>query len=119
MATKSIARRRRVFVKRAGRRAKKTTVSLAVLAGFAPTAAYAYEGFKLNGGQGPDGGIQEAAHRITMRLTGYEWKGGYWDAGLLFKGLGPLILGALMHKGANKLGVNRMIANAGIPLIRI
>jgi hypothetical protein len=117
MATKAIARRRRsVFVRRVGRRAKKTTISLAVLAGFAPTAAFALEGFRVGGDQG---GLTEAAHRITMRLTGYEWKGGGWHAGELFKGLGPLLLGAGVHKLANRFGINRMIASAGIPLFRI
>jgi hypothetical protein len=117
MATKAIARRRSGgFARRVGRRAKKTTVSLSVLAGFAPTAAFALEGFKL---PGDEGGVVEAAHRVTMRLTGYEWKGGVWVASEMFKGIAPLLLGAGVHKLANKMGINRMIANAGIPIFRI
>lgn len=94
----------------------KPTVSLAVLAGLAPTAAYAYEGFKLGGDQG---GIVEAAHRVTMRLTGYEWKGKVWSASELAAGWVPLLAGAFIHKGANRLGINRMIARAGIPYLRV
>lgn len=119
MATKVLTKTRQVYVRRVGRRAKKTTLSLAVMAGFAPTLAYAYEGFKLNEGKGPDGGMQEAAHRLTMRLTGYEWKGNYWSSELLVQGLGPVLLGMLIHKGANKLGINRMLARAGVPLLRV
>lgn len=92
------------------------TLSLAVLAGLAPTAAFAYEGFKLGGSEG---GISEAAHRVTMRMTGYEWKGNIWYPGQLAMGLGPVLLGAGVHKLANRFGINRMIANAGIPVIRI
>lgn len=117
MAKQALARRRRsVFVRRVSRRAKKTTVSLAVLAGFAPTAAFAYEGFK-----GADGlsGIEGAAYHLTGRLTGYNWIQEKWYAKEMAKGWGPIILGALTHKMANRLGLNRMIASAGIPFFRI
>ena len=92
------------------------TVSLGILAGLAPTAAYAYEGFKL---PGAEGGIVEAAHRATMRLTGYEWKGGVWSASQFAQGWTPILVGALAHKLAGRFGINRMISRAGIPLIRI
>jgi hypothetical protein len=97
-------------------RKAKTGISLAIIAGLAPTAAFALEGFKLSGGEG---GITEAAHRLTMRMTGYEWKGNNWQFGELAKGWLPLIAGALAHKLAGKYGINRMISNAGIPFIRI
>jgi hypothetical protein len=117
MATKAIARRRpRYFARRTHSRAKHMTVSLAILGGLAPTAAFAIEGFKVGGDQG---GIVEAMHRVTMRLTGWEWKGGGWSAGEMAKGWTPLLIGALAHKAANRFGINRMIARAGIPLVRI
>ncbi|GAH98844.1 unnamed protein product [marine sediment metagenome] len=34
-------------------------------------------------------------------------------------GLYPFLGGALLHKAANRLGVNRAIARSGIPWIRI
>jgi hypothetical protein len=117
MATKALATRRRtVIIRKVGRRAKKTTVSLAILAGFAPTAAFAYNGYRIGGDQG---GFAEAAHRITLRMTGWEWKSGQWSFGDLVQGVGPLVAGAAVHKLANRFGINRMIASAGIPILRI
>lgn len=117
MATKAIVRRRpRYFSRRVHHRAKHMTVSLAILGGLAPTAAFAIDGFKIGGDQG---GVVEAMHRITMRLTGWEWKGGGWSAAELAKGWTPLLVGALAHKIANRLGINRMLASAGIPILRV
>jgi len=94
----------------------KAAISLAMLAGFAPTVAFAYEGFKIGGDQG---GIVEAAHRVTMRLTGYEWKGGVFSAAELAKGWTPLLIGALAHMGAQKLGINRHLRKATMGFISI
>jgi len=113
---KAVAHRRPRYFAKKGRHKKSMTVSLAVLGGLAPTAAFAYEGFKIGGDQG---GVVEAAHRVTMRLTGWEWKGGGWSAAEFGKGWTPILVGAFAHKLANKLGINRMIAGAGIPVIRI
>ena len=101
---------------RAARRAKSMTVSLGILAGLAPTAAFAIEGARLPGDQG---GLAEAAHRVTMRLTGYEWKNNVWSFGELAKGWMPLLAGGLAHKLAGQWGINRAIARAGVPFIRI
>lgn len=116
MATKAIIRyRNRPSPKRAHRR-PKPTVSLALLAGLAPTAAFAIEGFKLGGSEG---GFSEAAHRLTMRLTGYEWKGGVWSFGEMSKGWAPLLAGMFAHKAANSLGINRQLAQWHVPFVRI
>lgn len=117
MATRAIARRpRRVYVRRAVRRAKSMTIPTAILAGLAPTAIFALEGFRLPGGEG---GIGEAGHRLTMRLTGYEWKGGVWSGAELMKGWLPIAAGVIAHKAANRFGINRALARAGVPLFRI
>jgi hypothetical protein len=118
-ATRAISRRRsarRYTFRSVRHRAKHMTVSLAILAGLAPTAAFAIEGFRIGGDQG---GLVEAMHRVTMRLTGYEWKGGGFSMGELAKGWTPLLAGAVAHKLANRFGVNRMLAKSGIPFIRI
>jgi len=94
----------------------KPSISLAMLAGFAPTLAFAYDGFKLPGDQG---GITEAAHRVTLRLTGYEWKNHIWSMNDLMKGLGPLVIGAIVHKGASRLGINRQLRKATMGFISI
>lgn len=105
------------MAKRKGsRRHKSFTLPLAVVAGFAPTAIFALQGAKLPGAQG---GIEEAAHRLTMRMTGYEWKGNLWSGAELMKGWLPMLAGFFTHKLANKMGINRAISGAGIPFIRI
>jgi len=117
MATKAITRTRTRFVTRSRSRSRsRPAISLAILAGFAPTAAFAYDGFKIPGDQG---GLVEAAHRVTMRLTGYEWKGQRWDAQQLAMGLLPLFAGALVHKMAGKTGINRMMKKATMGFITI
>lgn len=113
--TRALARRT-VYVRSKSRRKAGFTLPLAVVAGFAPTAAFALEGFRIGGDQG---GIMEAGHRLTMRLTGYEWKGGVWSMPELMKGWLPIIGGVIAHKVAGKLGINRALARAGIPFVRI
>jgi len=87
-----------------------------MLAGFAPTLIFAYDGFKLSG---DEGGIAEAAHRVTMRMTGFEWKGGGFSTGELIKGWAPLLIGAVAHKMANKMGINRSIRKATMGFLSI
>jgi len=54
----------------------------------------------------------------VWRLTGVKRSGEFSTADFLAN-WGPTLAGALVHIGANKLGINRMLANAKIPLIRI
>lgn len=118
MATRAIARRRSVrYVTRSRSRSRtKPSLSLAMIAGLAPTLAFAYEGFKLPGDQG---GLVEAAHRTTMRLTGYEWKNNTWDFNQLALGVGPLLIGGIVHKLAGKTGINRQLKQATMGFISI
>ncbi len=51
-------------------------------------------------------------------LTGYM-PGQGWNAGYMKNGAGPIVLGILAHKVAGKLGVNRALAKAGVPFLRI
>jgi len=118
MAARAIARRvsRVRYVKARSRRKTQTTIPLGIIAGLAPTAMFALEGFQIGGDQG---GIKEAAHRVTMRLTGYEWKGQVFSWPDLVAGWLPLAAGIFAHKAANRFGINRMLARAGVPLLRI
>jgi hypothetical protein len=117
MATKAIARRRIVYRARPRHHSKaKMTIPLALIAGLAPTAMFALEGFQI---QGSEGGIKEAAHRLTGRLTGYEWKGGTWSLAELSKGWLPILAGVAAHKMANRFGINRWLSSTGVPLLRI
>jgi len=42
-----------------------------------------------------------------------------FDPSLLAHGFGPLLGGFLIHKVASKLGVNRELGRAGVPILRI
>jgi hypothetical protein len=100
---------------RRGRGKKPLTISLAVVAGFVPTAAYAIEGFRRGG----ETGFVEGLARITARLTGYSITENKFHGMELVKGYGPVLLGGVAHVFASRIGLNRMIARAGIPIFRI
>lgn len=113
MATKAVTKYRyRTRVVRARSRRSGVTLPVAVLAGFAPTAVAAYAGWR---GSGVDGLV----HNLVMRLTGFSTDKGTFHAQQLMYGWGPILLGMLAHKAANRFGVNRALANAGVPLLRI
>ena len=91
---------------------RKMTIPLAVVAGFVPMALHTYDQYKINGVQGAGGAI-------VAGITGYQYKTKNFDFGNLNYGLWPILGGLFVHKLANRLGVNRMLAGSGIPLVRI
>ncbi len=111
MATKTIVRYR--SRPKARRRSKAgVTIPLAVIGGFVPTLAFAADGYRV-------GGFENAARRIAQRLTGIDSTANVFIAKELMAGWGPILAGFLVHKAAGRLGINRAIARAGIPLVRI
>jgi hypothetical protein len=88
------------------------TIPLAVIGGLVPTAAFAAEGLKV-------GGPVEAAKRASMRLTGWNPWVGQWYLSEFAAGWLPILAGVVAHKLANKTGINRAIASAGIPVLRV
>lgn len=52
-------------------------------------------------------------------LTGYSPKAGAFIPGQLDFGAKPILYGSIVHWIATKLGVNRVLAKAGIPYVRI
>lgn len=108
-------RRRSVsrFGRRVTRRRSKTTIPLALLAGFIPAAMDIYN----NRGMGY---VKSSMHTIAG-LVGYDtvtnkYKG--WSQASA-AGAGGIIAGVAVHVVASKVGVNRMIARTRIPLLRI
>jgi len=91
---------------------KGFTIPLAALAGFIPLANQAVLGWR-------EGGIVRVGDRVTASLTGYDPATQKWNSGHLVHGPVPIMLGILTHKVASKLGVNRMLASAGVPWLRI
>jgi len=92
----------------------KMTIPLAIIAGLAPTAIHAADALQVNAG-----GPKVALARVGSRMTGYNALTGTFSGSELMMGWAPLLVGALAHKAANRLGINRMLSSAGIPLIRI
>lgn len=88
------------------------TVSTAIVAGFAPLVLDVVHGYQT-------GGLSSASNDLLANLTGYDARAKKWDFQLLLKGMGPVMAGYVLHKFAGKLGINRAIARAGIPWLRI
>jgi hypothetical protein len=88
------------------------TIPLAVIGGFVPLATFAWEGYQV-------GGSSNAGARIAQRLTGIDSTTHQFIVKELVMGWGPIIAGILMHKVANKLGVNAALGRAGVPLLRL
>jgi hypothetical protein len=42
-----------------------------------------------------------------------------WMPEYLMQGVGPIVVGVFVHKLASKLGINRGLARAGVPFLRV
>lgn len=110
-----MAKRRKV--RRTSR--QKTNLPVAVLAGFAPgVGRLVYHATHSDHGQGnPVANVGVEAGRIFL---GYDSRTGTFNAANLMYGLGPVILGGLVHKFiGGTLGVNRILARSGVPMLRL
>jgi len=99
--------------KKKGRRKQAMTMPLAVVAGFVPPARIIFA--ESQGGRGVEGGAV-AASRIFL---GYDSNTAQWDFRQLQYGFGPILMGFAIHKVAQMVGINRALAAARIPFIRI
>jgi hypothetical protein len=96
---------------------KQFTLPLAIVAGFAggPVASTISQASRYGGDWG------KAALWEAGSLVGYDTENSRYAGLSQMKKAGylPLAIGFGVHWGAQKLGINRMIARAGIPFIRI
>jgi len=101
---------RRVYIKAKRRyRKPKMTIPVAVIAGFAPLA--------VNGATWVrDMGWVDGLGTAASTLTGYNLSTGTWNAANLRFGTLPIIIGIVLHKIANKAGINRQLARTGLPI---
>jgi len=88
------------------------TIPLAALIGFAPLTFTTVSAFKT-------GGVEGAARVATASLTGYNTYSKTWEYQHMWNGLFPILIGLGVHKLASKVGINRALAGAGVPFIRI
>ncbi len=111
--TKAITRYRYRRRKNPGRRRGGFTLPLAVIGGLVPAGVDVLAAFKI-------GGAQTALEHVSLCTTGYDPADNVWKPDFAARKLyGPLLLGTIVHKLASKLGINRMIARSGIPVVRI
>jgi len=100
------------------RRRAGTSLSIAVLAGLTPVAASVIAGFQEGLPGGPGVAVGEAGRHAMISLTGYDPELKKWKLGDAKGGM-ALLTGIFAHKLAGRLGINRAIANMGVPLFRI
>jgi hypothetical protein len=86
------------------------TVPVAVLLGFAPLAVGSWQRRNQP---------QEVLRFLTVATTGYDYVGHRWTGEFLGQGIGAIGIGMGLHWAANKFGVNRMLARAKVPILRI
>jgi len=88
----------------------KFTLPIAMVAGFGPLV--------VNTMNTP-GGLEPKGWMLTQALTGFDTRTQKWWFPNMYKGAVPILAGVAVHKVANMLGINRMLASAGIPIIRV
>ncbi len=118
MATKRRTVRRAAsrFVRRVSHK-PKFTLPLAVIAGFAGPVSSVYSHTRSYGVTGVEGGVGEFS-RIMTGFNPYDVPAGFQFYRMRY-GLLPIMLGLSLHKVAGWVGLNRMLARSGIPVIRI
>lgn len=100
--------------KKGRRRGKSFTIPLTVVTPLIWPAQKAYHIYTETGS------IESGIRNYFAYYTG--WTGNpaaQWEPAYMKYGLAPLAIGFVAHKIATKLGVNRMIARAGVPVVRI
>lgn len=95
--------------KRKSRR-QKMTIPVSVVAGFAPGMVAMYRGYQ-------EGGAPRLGYTAALVYTGYDMELKRWWPPAMMRGTVPIMLGTIIHKLANRLGVNRAMRN--IPFIRL
>jgi hypothetical protein len=101
-------------IKRKMHHKKKFTIPVAIVAGFLPMAM---DIMNTKDSLGIGGAI---VHSSAGALIGYDTVGKRFNMNNWKAAGGPAIwIGFAAHFAAQKFGINRMIARAGIPLIRI
>lgn len=88
-------------------------IPVAVIAGFFPAVSSTLTFTSQVGWKG-------ALPHLSRIMTGYNPDDGRWYPAMMLKGVAPIVLGIGVHKLiGGRLGVNRALSAAGIPLIRL
>jgi hypothetical protein len=99
--------------KRAGGRRRNFTLPVAAMLGFVPLAANIIDQVRYNG-------IAGLRDYVPRTIIPYDFQTKQWTMAYLGWGLWPILGGFAVHYlVGNKLGVNRMLARARVPLLRL
>ncbi len=90
-------------------RSRSFTVPVAVVGGFIPL---------VNGMWVRRASLAEVGRFTSAALTGY-FPGAGFQPSYMKDGALPIVAGIIAHKVANMLGINRMLARARVPILRI
>jgi hypothetical protein len=102
--------------KRSYRKRKGFTIPLAVVGGLVPTGLDVFHATQDYGWMAGLDHVSLCTTGITSKPDGsVEWHPGYAAKKLWL----PLGAGIVVHMLASKLGVNRMLARIGIPVLRV
>lgn len=93
------------------------TISLAVVAGFAPLTLKAL--YWWNMGANTSDKVRNATYSLVESLTGFDPNQKKFFFAKLAEGWLPILTGTLLHAAANRLGINRVLSRAGVPLFRV
>lgn len=96
------------------RRRPQATVPLTIASSMLFVGGNTYQDYKNHG-------LKTSLEMLAGNMTGFRAAPGQplWDFERLKYGFLPLTAGAGMHKIASKLGINRILARAGFPLLRV
>jgi len=106
--SRAVARRRYFGPRRVVRSKAKMTIPLSVVAGFVPLAVGVWN--RRSSGTAVADYLQSSFTGVTN---------GQFNFANLKTGLLPIVLGFTVHKMAGAFGINKAIARARIPFIRI
>lgn len=97
-------------------RSRKMTIPMAVALPVAATAldvgSRLIQAYVIT----PNAGEQNA---LIEKVTGWNGATRTWNTNQIIGTYAPMAVGAVIHKAANYFGVNRMLAQAKLPLFRV
>lgn len=115
--TRTIVRYRR-SMKRVHHK-RKFTIPLAPIAGILPLGAEIANNFTSPSYPSLAEKARRTGQTVMNGLTGWDPIEGRWRTDQFYAKGVPLYAGLLVHWVAGKIGINRMLARVGVPLIRI
>ena len=105
--------RPRRFYSAVRRRSQKMTIPIAPVLGLTGTIL----GARVLP-RAMEGNYAQALMELRLNVTGVDGNGNF-NPGYLVQSWLPTVAGVLVHMAATKFGVNRMLANARVPYVRV